>query len=46
MDVVVRLSSQKRMKSPVSFNGKKTIDEKIKELMSVMLISSIILNIT
>ena len=34
------------MKSPVSFSGKKTIDEKTRELMRVMLISSIILKIT
>lgn len=46
MDVVVRLRSQKRIKSPLSFNGKKTIEEKTKELMSVILISSIILNMT
>ena len=46
IDVVVRLRSQKRMKSPVSFSGKKTIDEKTKELMRVILISSIILKIT
>lgn len=46
MEVVVRLMSQKRMKSPVSFRGKNTMEEKTRELMSVMLISSIILKMT
>ena len=46
MEVVVRLRSQKRMKSPVSFSGKKTMEEKTRELMRVMLISSIILKMT
>ena len=46
MDVVVRFRSQKRMKSPVSFSGKKTMEEKTRELMRVMLISSIILKMT
>ena len=46
MEVVVRKMSQKMMKSPVSLRGKNTMAEKTKELTRVMLISSIILNMT
>ncbi len=46
MAVVVRKMSQKMIKSPVSLRGKNTMAEKTRELTRVMLISSIILNIT